>query len=141
MVFQPGDLNPLYFLRDGLHIFAHLVLIFLPALLFFFHAQKLNDINKLSRFLVIRGLLLVLLKETVIRFCWCFNFNYNEFFLVGVIWMLGWCMVLTALLVRLQAKIVWRHWNFDHYCSAGFQICTAVVATFNTGKSARQMFG
>ncbi|HEX5153762.1 MAG TPA: heparan-alpha-glucosaminide N-acetyltransferase domain-containing protein [Parafilimonas sp.] len=70
----------------------------------FLHAQKLNDVNKLSRFLVTRGLLLVLLEETFIRFCWCFNLNYSDFFLAGVIWMLGLCMVLMALLVRLKPR-------------------------------------
>ena len=68
------------------------------------YAQKLNDVNKLSPFLVTRGLLLVLLEETFIRFCWCFNLNYSDFFLAGVIWMLGWCMVLMAVLVRLKPR-------------------------------------
>ena len=72
----------------------------------YLYAQKLNAINKVSRFLVVRGLLLVLLEETFIRFCWCFNLNYNEFFLAGVIWMLGWCMVIMALLVRLKPGAV-----------------------------------
>ena len=75
---------------------------FLAGTAIFFHAQKLNDINKLSRFLLIRGLLLVILEVTVIRFFWTFNFNFSQFFLAGVIWMLGWCMVLMALLVRFK---------------------------------------
>lgn len=61
---------------------------------------------KLSRFLLVRGFLLVLLEITIIRFFWCFNFNYGNFFLAGVIWMLGWCMVLMALLVKLKPLTV-----------------------------------
>src|ERR1700741_3759948 len=83
-----------------------------PAFVFFagtgafLHAQKLNDKAALSKFLVTRGLLLVLLELTLIRFCWTFNIDYAAFTLAGVIWMLGWCMVLLALFVRLQAKTI-----------------------------------
>lgn len=62
--------------------------------------------SELSRYLVVRGLLLVVLELTVIRFCWTFNFNYAEFTLAGIIWMLGWCMVLMAGLVRLKPGTV-----------------------------------
>ena len=48
-----------------------------------------------------RGLLLVVLELTVIRFSWTFNLDYSEFMLAGVIWMLGWCMVLLAGLIWL----------------------------------------
>jgi uncharacterized membrane protein len=68
----------------------------------FLYGKKLNDVNKLSRFLLFRGLLLVILEITVIRFFWTFNLDFGHFFLAGVIWMLGWCMVLMALLVRLK---------------------------------------
>lgn len=72
----------------------------------YFHAIKLNDTNKLSLFLITRGLLLVILEITVLRFFWAFHINYSEFFLAGVIWMLGWCMVLMAILVRLKPLAV-----------------------------------
>ena len=60
----------------------------------------------LARYLVTRGLVLVLLELTVIRFAWTFNVDYSAFVLAGVIWMLGWCMVLMAALVRLPARVV-----------------------------------
>ncbi len=72
----------------------------------FFYGQKLKDVKALGRYLVTRGLLLVFLELTLIRFCWTFNFNYAEFTLAGVIWMLGWCMVLMALLVKLRPAVV-----------------------------------
>ena len=72
----------------------------------FFHAGKLNDKNKLSRFLLLRGLLFVLLEVSLIRFFWTFNLDINHFFLAGVIWMLGWCMVLMALLVRFKPSVL-----------------------------------
>ena len=52
------------------------------------------------------GLLLVLLELTVIRFAWTFNLDYSNYVLAGVIWMLGWCMVLLAGFVFLPPRTV-----------------------------------
>lgn len=60
----------------------------------------------LAKYLIIRGLLLVLLELTLIRFCWTFNFDYGNFMLAGVIWMIGWCMVLMAALIWLPPAVV-----------------------------------
>jgi uncharacterized membrane protein len=68
----------------------------------FLYGKKRNNTNALSRFLLSRGLLLIVLELTLIRFCWTFNFDYAGFTLAGVIWMLGCCMVLMALLVKLK---------------------------------------
>src|SRR5258707_5436877 len=88
-----------------------------PAFVFFagtsafFHGRKLVEVSNrsdasraLSRYLVTRGLMLVLLELTVIRFAWTFNINYGNFILAGVIWMLGWCMVLMAGVVLLPPR-------------------------------------
>ncbi len=74
---------------------------FLAGTSAFLYGRKLANRQALARFLSTRGLLLVLLELTVIRFAWTFNFNYRQFTLAGVIWMLGWCMVLLALLTRV----------------------------------------
>ena len=58
----------------------------------------------LARYLVTRGLLLVLLELTVIRAAWTFGVDYSQFILAGVIWMLGWCMVLLAGLIWLPTR-------------------------------------
>ena len=68
--------------------------------------RRLNDSRALAKFLATRGLLLVVLELTVIRFLWSFNPNLSAFSLAGVIWMLGWCMLLLAACVRLPARIV-----------------------------------
>ncbi len=67
----------------------------------FLHGAKLADRGKLARFLSSRGLWLVLLELTVLRFAWTFNFDYAHYSLAGVIWMLGWCMVLMAGIIYL----------------------------------------
>jgi uncharacterized membrane protein len=72
----------------------------------FLYARKLAGSGALGRFLVTRGLILVALELTVIRFAWTFNFDYARFTLAGVIWMLGWCMVLLAGLVQLPTKAI-----------------------------------
>jgi uncharacterized membrane protein len=60
----------------------------------------------LARYLVTRGLLLVLLELTVIRASWTFGVDYSQFILAGVIWMLGWCMVLLAGLIWLPTRAI-----------------------------------
>ena len=60
----------------------------------------------LSRYLLTRGLLLVVLELTVIRASWTFGLDYSQFLMAGVIWMLGWCMVLLAGLIQLPARVL-----------------------------------
>jgi uncharacterized membrane protein len=60
----------------------------------------------LARHLVTRGLWLVLLELTVIRVAWTFNFDFAHYLLAGVIWMIGWCMILLAPLVRLRTRTI-----------------------------------
>ncbi len=55
----------------------------------------------LSRFLLTRGAWLVVLELTVIRVGWTFNLDFGNDLLAGVIWVIGWCMILMALLVKL----------------------------------------
>ena len=80
--------------------------VFLAGTAAFLHGRRLGDMGQLSRYLLTRGLMLVVLELTLIRFSWTFNFAYDQFVLAGVIWMLGWCMVLLAGLVRLRARTV-----------------------------------
>lgn len=79
---------------------------FLAGTSAFLYGEKLKDVKRLSRYLLVRGLLLVILELTLIRYTWTFNFNYSEFTLAGIIWMLGWCMVMMAALVRINAAAV-----------------------------------
>jgi uncharacterized membrane protein len=67
----------------------------------FLHGSKLGDRGKLARFLVSRGIWLVLLELTFLRFAWTFNFDYAHYSLAGVIWMIGWCMVLLGGIIYL----------------------------------------
>jgi len=68
--------------------------------------RRLGDRKALARYLISRGLILVLLELTVIRVAWTFNFHFGEYLLAGVIWMLGWCMVLLAGLIFLPITVI-----------------------------------
>ncbi len=98
---EPG----IFFTRWITHFCAP-AFVFLSGTSAFLYGSKLNDTKKLASYLLTRGLLLVVLELTVIRFFWTFNLDYAKFTLAGVIWMLGWCMILMSLLVRLRAKTV-----------------------------------
>src|SRR5262245_29146539 len=60
----------------------------------------------LTRWLWTRGLVLVALEMTVIRLSWTFNLDYAHYMLAGVIWSLGWSMVLLSVIVRLPQPVL-----------------------------------
>jgi uncharacterized membrane protein len=100
-----GPTPGLFFTRWVTHFCAP-AFVFLAGTGAFLYGQRIQDPAKLARYLVTRGLLLVLLEPTLIRFMWTFNVNYGRFVLAGVIWMLGWSMVALAAFVWLRPKIV-----------------------------------
>ena len=77
--------------------------IFLAGTSAFLYGRKHEG---LSKFLLTRGIWLVILELTVIRFSWTFNFDYRNYSLAGVIWVIGWCMILMAALVKLPVRVV-----------------------------------
>src|SRR5213078_1931562 len=66
--------------------------VFLAGTGAYFYGKKINDVAAFSRYLVTRGIVLVLLELTALRLAWTFNIDYAHYMLAGVIWMLGWCM-------------------------------------------------
>ena len=100
-----GPTAGVFFTRWVTHFCAP-AFVFLAGTGAYLQGLKTGDRRALSRYLVIRGLMLVVLELTVIRFCWTFNFHYSEFVLAGVIWMLGWCMVLMAGLIWFSTRTI-----------------------------------
>jgi uncharacterized membrane protein len=80
--------------------------IFLAGTSAFLRAEKIGDKGAMARYLVLRGLGLVMLELTLLRFSWTFNFDYAHYMLAGVIWAIGWCMVLMAGLIWLPPRVV-----------------------------------
>ena len=76
--------------------------VFLAGSSAFLYSRRHAD---LSRFLLTRGAWLVFLELTVIRWAWTFNLDFAHE-MAGVIWAIGWCMILLAVLVRLPTAVV-----------------------------------
>jgi uncharacterized membrane protein len=100
-----GPTPGIFFTRWVTH-FSAPVFAFLLGTGAFLHGRKLGDRPALSRYLATRGAILILLELTVIRVGWTFNVDFAHYLLAGVIWMLGWCMILLAAAVRLSTRTV-----------------------------------
>jgi uncharacterized membrane protein len=97
-----GPTAGIFFTRWVTHFCAPAFL-FLAGTSAFFYGRRHSD---LSRYLLTRGAWLVLLELTVIRVAWTFNFDFAHYLMAGVIWAIGWCMILMAVLVRLPVPAV-----------------------------------
>jgi uncharacterized membrane protein len=102
--FDPLDLSrttiPLFFTRWITHFCAP-VFVFLAGTGAFLSTTRGKTTRELSWFLFTRGLWLVLLEMTVIRWTgWNFAISFHEYWGI-VIWAIGWSMVVLAALVHL----------------------------------------
>jgi uncharacterized membrane protein len=97
-----GPTAGIFFTRWITHFVAP-AFIFLAGTSAFFYGRKHPD---LSRFLLIRGIWLVLLELSVIRVAWTFNFDFSHYLLAGVIWVIGWCMIIMSAMVKLRPRTV-----------------------------------
>jgi uncharacterized membrane protein len=102
----PGGPRPGVFFTRWITNFVAPAFAFLSGTSAYLLGQKLGDRKALSRYLVTRGLILVVLELTVIRVAWTFNFDFGHYLLAGVIWMLGWCMVLLAAIIWLPIPAI-----------------------------------
>ena len=96
-----GGPTPGLFLTRWITNFCAPAFVFFAGCSIFLHGQRLGDRADLSRWLMVRGAWLVLLELTFLRLAWTFNLDFAHYMLAGVVWMLGWCMILMALLVYL----------------------------------------
>jgi uncharacterized membrane protein len=97
-----GHTPGIFFTRWVTHFCAP-AFIFLAGTSAFFYGRKHAD---LSRHLLIRGIWLIFLELTFLRVSWTFNFDFAHYEMAGVIWVIGWCMILLAGLVKLPIGLV-----------------------------------
>jgi len=95
----------IFFTRWVTHFCAP-TFVFLAGTAAYLYGTKVQSRSQLSKFLLIRGLWLVLLELTLLRFGWTFNFDYASFTFAGVIWAIGWSMVVLAALVYMPTSVV-----------------------------------
>ncbi len=110
MQFDPTDLSKtnvaLFFTRWITHFCAP-VFVFLAGTSIYLQKLYGKTNAELSRFLFTRGLWLVFLEFTVVRFGIVFNFDYySNFGMVQVIWAIGVSMIVMAALIWLPIRLV-----------------------------------
>lgn len=98
-----GGPTPGVFFTRWITHFCAPAFIFLAGTSIFFYARKHADV---SRYLLVRGVWLILLEFTVLRVAWTFNFDFRHYEMAGVIWVIGICMILMAGLVKLPVGAV-----------------------------------
>jgi len=89
------------FLTRWITHFCAPVFVFLAGTSAYLYASRGRSRGEVSRFLLTRGLWLVLLELTVVRWAWTFNFSYTELLFVQVIWVIGVSMIALAALIHL----------------------------------------
>ncbi len=105
----PTDLTKtnvaLFFTRWITHFCAP-TFVFLAGTSVYLQKMRGKSPAELSKFLLTRGLWLILLEFTVVRFSLFFNFDYSFFGLVEVIWIFGASMIILAALIHLPVRAV-----------------------------------
>ncbi len=105
----PTDLTKtnvaLFFTRWITHICAP-IFVFLAGTSVYLQKMRGKSPAELSKFLLTRGLWLIFLEFTIIRFSLFFNFNYSVFGLAEVIWIFGVSMIVLAALIYLPVRVI-----------------------------------
>ena len=103
---NPRDVaEPALFLTRWITHYCAPTFIFLAGISAWLYGARGRSTGELSRFLFTRGLFLILLEFTVIRFAWTFTLLGTNF-LAQVIWATGMSMVVLAGLVYLPRALV-----------------------------------
>jgi uncharacterized membrane protein len=99
--FNPRDVNdPALFLTRWVTHFCAPVFVFLAGTSAFLYGARGRTVREVSWFVLTRGLWLVLLEVTIVRFAWTFSV-FPHFVLLQVIWAIGVSMIVLSGLIHL----------------------------------------
>ncbi|MGE0127893.1 MAG: DUF1624 domain-containing protein [Blastocatellales bacterium] len=107
--FDPSDMtktNTLLFFTRWVTHFCAPVFVFLAGTGAFLQGARGKSKAELSKFLVTRGLWLILLEVTLIRVIVWFNVDYHFALMLQVIWAIGVSMIALAALIHLSLRTV-----------------------------------
>lgn len=103
--FQPEDISqttPAWFFTRWITHFCAPTFVFLAGMSAFLYGQKVSK-AELRKFLITRGLWLIFIELTVVRFGITFGFG---FWILQVIWVIGWSMIILALFTYLPRTVM-----------------------------------
>jgi uncharacterized membrane protein len=107
--FDPADFtktNTLLFFTRWITHFCAPVFVFLAGTGAYLQGMRGKSKPELSRFLITRGLWLIVLELTLIRVLVWFNLDFHFLFMLQVIWVIGVGMILLAGLLYLPLRFV-----------------------------------
>ncbi len=108
-IFDPTDLTrttPILFFTRWITHFCAPAFVFLAGTGAYLQLARGKTKSELSKFLVTRGLWLIILELTVVRVGVFFNLDYRFFGFLQVIWVIGISMIILAALIHLPLKVV-----------------------------------
>ena len=111
--FSNADFNPLDLTQTNIPLFltrwiTHLcapTFVFLAGIGAYLSLKRGQTKQELCQFLLLRGLWLVFLDLTVVRFSWRFDLSYS-FSAAGVLWAIGWSMIFLAAIIYLPTRTI-----------------------------------
>ena len=103
---NPRDISePALFLTRWVTHFCAPTFILLAGVSAYLYGSRGRTANQVSRFLASRGLWIIFIEFTVVRFGWNLNFD-SHLFIARVMWAIGTSMIVLAILVHLPAKAI-----------------------------------
>jgi uncharacterized membrane protein len=140
--------TPIFFLTRWVTHFCAPTFVFLAGTGAFLYRARGKTTPQLAWFLLSRGVWLIVLELTVIRFSWFLNVNY-AFSFGQVIWAIGWSMILLSALVYLPTPAVTVfgvsmmafHNLFDGVTAAGFGRLDWLWKVLHTGEGIEPVKG
>lgn len=98
--------EPSVFMTRWITNFCAPAFIFLAGTGAFLHHARMGDSRAMSRYLAIRGALLVFFEFTISRLSWTFNFDFYNYTEANVLWAIGWSMIALAALIHLPLRAI-----------------------------------